>query len=192
MWPRNPNGGKNSGEMLGPAAELRVPMGSISDQHHILERLVYTEMFEKVLQTRYQGTKRFSLEGLASLIPLLDEILKTGAEEGVIEGSAPLDSRRRLSAPIGAPHSPHALPDPIERTVAAALRQRLRSRPAHGPTCAADTAPYRSGVSTGAPVEAGLGIDDDLQTESELLRALVHQRGVFMSPRWPSACPPTC
>lgn len=34
MWPRNPNGGKNSGEMLGPAAELRVPMGSKAEPDH--------------------------------------------------------------------------------------------------------------------------------------------------------------
>ena len=73
---------------------------SISDQHHILERLVYTEMFEKVLQTRYQGTKRFSLEGLASLIPLLDEILKTGAEEGVIEAVIGMSHRGRLNVMV--------------------------------------------------------------------------------------------
>ena len=47
------------------------------DQKKILERLVRAELFEQVLQARYLGTKRFSLEGVTSLIPLLDSILDT-------------------------------------------------------------------------------------------------------------------
>src|SRR5580693_7105174 len=44
-------------------------------QEKILERLVRADLFEQVLQARYLGTKRFSLEGVTSLIPLLDSIL---------------------------------------------------------------------------------------------------------------------
>jgi 2-oxoglutarate dehydrogenase E1 component len=42
----------------------------------LLERLIRADLFEQVLQARYLGTKRFSLEGVTALIPLLDEILK--------------------------------------------------------------------------------------------------------------------
>src|SRR5712691_7753140 len=47
------------------------------DQHKILERLIRADLFEQVLQARYLGTKRFSLEGVTALIPLLDSILDT-------------------------------------------------------------------------------------------------------------------
>src|SRR5690242_12973816 len=47
------------------------------DQRKILERLVRADLFEQVLQARYLGTKRFSLEGVTALIPLLDAILDT-------------------------------------------------------------------------------------------------------------------
>src|SRR5580700_495434 len=47
------------------------------DRARILDRLIRGELFEQVLQTRYLGTKRYSLEGNVSLIPLLDEVLET-------------------------------------------------------------------------------------------------------------------
>src|SRR5438874_12003387 len=50
------------------------------DRAHILERLIRAELFEQVLQSRYLGTKRFSLEGITSLIPLLDEIMAVAGE----------------------------------------------------------------------------------------------------------------
>src|ERR1700683_5442350 len=52
------------------------------DQEKILERLVRADLFEQVLQARYLGTKRFSLEGVTSLIPLLDSILETAGDFG--------------------------------------------------------------------------------------------------------------
>ena len=58
------------------------------DRHRILDRLLRAELFEEVLHARYPGTKRFSLEGMTALIPLLDELLegagKCGAEELVL------------------------------------------------------------------------------------------------------------
>src|SRR5450755_3206013 len=50
------------------------------DQKQILERLIQAELFEQVIQSRYLGTKRFSLEGVTVLIPFLDEILNHAAD----------------------------------------------------------------------------------------------------------------
>ena len=50
------------------------------DRRRILERLVRTETFEQVLQSRYLGNKRFSIEGIAALVPALDEVVFTLAE----------------------------------------------------------------------------------------------------------------
>src|SRR5207248_8735953 len=47
------------------------------DAPRILERLLRAELFEQVIQSRYLGTKRFSLEGLCGLIPFLDELLES-------------------------------------------------------------------------------------------------------------------
>src|SRR5437867_4697752 len=49
------------------------------DRRRILERLASAEMFERFLHSRYVGTKRYSLEGAAALIPLLDAILEGAA-----------------------------------------------------------------------------------------------------------------
>ncbi|MGE5313722.1 MAG: 2-oxoglutarate dehydrogenase E1 component [Acidobacteriota bacterium] len=67
------------------------------DQESILRRLVSAEVFEQVLQHRYPGTKRFSLEGLSALIPLLDETLETAAREGAQEIVIGMSHRGRLN-----------------------------------------------------------------------------------------------
>ncbi len=63
------------------AERLEAPAGEV-DQHKILERLVRADLFEQVLQARYLGTKRFSLEGVTALIPLLDAILDAAGDHG--------------------------------------------------------------------------------------------------------------
>ncbi len=42
-----------------------------------LDEVLAAETFEQVLQARYLGTKRFSIEGVAALIPLLSEMLES-------------------------------------------------------------------------------------------------------------------
>ncbi len=49
----------------------------------ILERLNAAEAFEKFLATKYVGTKRFGLEGAESMIPMVDEILCSAADDGM-------------------------------------------------------------------------------------------------------------
>src|SRR5205823_9284442 len=51
----------------------------------ILMNLHFAELFERFLQTRYVGQKRFSLEGSETLIPLLDAIVEKAGDGGVQE-----------------------------------------------------------------------------------------------------------
>src|SRR5579863_7617504 len=67
------------------------------DRAKILDRLVRADLFEQVLQTRYLGTKRFSLEGISALIPLLDEILSAAASLGAQEAVLAMSHRGRLN-----------------------------------------------------------------------------------------------
>jgi len=72
------------------------------DQQRILERLVRADLFEQVLQARYLGTKRFSLEGNTSLIPLLDAMLDVAGESGAIECIMAMSHRGRLNVMVHA------------------------------------------------------------------------------------------
>ena len=60
------------------ADRLEGPPAVRPNQQRILERLIRAELFEQSLQARFVGTKRYSLEGLAVIIPLLDQIVETG------------------------------------------------------------------------------------------------------------------
>src|SRR5579864_1581678 len=67
------------------------------DRSFILERLLRAELFEQVLQARYLGSKRFSLEGVTALIPLLDAVLKSAAEAGAEQIVIGMSHRGRLN-----------------------------------------------------------------------------------------------
>jgi 2-oxoglutarate dehydrogenase E1 component len=67
------------------------------DQRRVLDLLIRGDMFELVLQQRYLGTKRFSLEGVTALLPLVDEILDGAAERGAVELVMGMSHRGRLN-----------------------------------------------------------------------------------------------
>jgi 2-oxoglutarate dehydrogenase E1 component len=67
------------------------------DQRQILERLTQADLFEQVIQSRYLGTKRFSLEGVTVLIPFLDEILNHAADLGAVKSVIGMSHRGRLN-----------------------------------------------------------------------------------------------
>ena len=75
--------------MEGPEFEVNQPK--------VLERLIRADLFEQVLQSRYLGSKRFSLEGNTSLIPLLDAILDVAGENGGIDSIMAMSHRGRLN-----------------------------------------------------------------------------------------------
>ena len=67
------------------------------DQQHILELLVRADEFENVIQSRYLGTKRFSVEGVTALIPFMDEILNCAADREAKQVVLAMSHRGRLS-----------------------------------------------------------------------------------------------
>jgi 2-oxoglutarate dehydrogenase E1 component len=69
----------------------------LPDQPQVLERLIQADLFEQVIQSRYLGTKRFSLEGVTILIPFLDEILNRAAAHGAIKSVVGMSHRGRLN-----------------------------------------------------------------------------------------------
>ncbi|MCU1223109.1 MAG: 2-oxoglutarate dehydrogenase, subunit [Edaphobacter sp.] len=78
------------------------------DQAHILTQLIRADIFEQVIQSRYLGTKRFSLEGLTALIPFLDRVLAVSAGLGVSRAMIAMSHRGRLNVmtnTIGRPAS---------------------------------------------------------------------------------------
>ena len=63
----------------------------------ILNKLVEAEGYEKFLQVKYTGTKRFGLDGGESLIPAMEQIIKRGGNLGVKEVAIGMPHRGRLS-----------------------------------------------------------------------------------------------
>ena len=70
------------------------------DQNHILNLLARADIFEQVIQSRYLGTKRFSLEGVTALIPFLDGLLNRAAELGAQRSIMGMSHRGRLSVMV--------------------------------------------------------------------------------------------
>ncbi len=63
----------------------------------LLQSLVRADLFEQVLQARYLGTKRFSLEGVTALIPLLQAILNGAVEHQAVQAVIGMSHRGRLN-----------------------------------------------------------------------------------------------
>ncbi|HEX3151214.1 MAG TPA: 2-oxoglutarate dehydrogenase E1 component [Gemmataceae bacterium] len=63
----------------------------------VLMTLHYAELFERFLHTRYQGQKRFSLEGSETLIPILDAMVEKGPGLGIQEYILGMSHRGRLN-----------------------------------------------------------------------------------------------
>ena len=76
------------------------------DNRFLLERTMSAELFERFLHTRYVGMKRFSLEGLCSLVPLLDQIIHTAADEGVEIVMLAMGHRGRLNVMLHTAKTP--------------------------------------------------------------------------------------
>jgi len=82
------------------ASRMEYPRGAKPHQERILERLVRAELFEQSLQARFVGTKRYSIEGLAILIPLLDQVVEAGAASGIDQMVLAMSHRGRLNVMV--------------------------------------------------------------------------------------------
>jgi 2-oxoglutarate dehydrogenase E1 component len=76
------------------------------DTARILTNLIRADLFEQVIQQRYLGTKRFSLEGLTVLIPFLDQLFTTAAEHGVNRSIFAMSHRGRLNVMVNTINRP--------------------------------------------------------------------------------------
>ena len=73
------------------------PNFTVMGKRAILNRLIETEGFEKYLDKKFTGTKRFGLDGGESLVPAMEQIFKRGSQLGVEEIVLGMAHRGRLN-----------------------------------------------------------------------------------------------
>ncbi|MEX2570031.1 MAG: 2-oxoglutarate dehydrogenase E1 component [Gemmatimonadota bacterium] len=89
------------------SGELSKPL-TADEKRGALERLSQVEGFEKFLHKAYFGQKRFSIEGTDTLVPVLDEIIRTSGSAGtrhVLIGMAHRGRLNVLTHVLGKPYS---------------------------------------------------------------------------------------
>lgn len=74
----------------------------------ILERLTQEEAFELFLHRTFPGRTRFSIEGLDMLIPIIDEIIRAAANDGVRQILIGIGHRGRLNVLAHVLNKPYA------------------------------------------------------------------------------------
>ncbi len=78
------------------SGEHRRPMEA-EDQVALLERLISVETLERFLHKAYLGQKRFSIEGLDTMVPMLDVIIGDAADQGARKVMIGMAHRGRLN-----------------------------------------------------------------------------------------------
>jgi 2-oxoglutarate dehydrogenase E1 component len=73
------------------------PAGQRVDGRKLLERLTEVEAFEVFLHRLYPGKTRFSIEGLDMLVPMLDEVIASAAQENICVTLIGMAHRGRLN-----------------------------------------------------------------------------------------------
>ena len=90
--------------MEGPDKEIKfTPEGKKA----ILNKLIEAEGFEKFLDVKYTGTKRFGLDGGEATIPALEQIIKRGGALGVKDIVLGMAHRGRLNVLTQVMQKPH-------------------------------------------------------------------------------------
>ncbi|QOR67882.1 2-oxoglutarate dehydrogenase E1 component [Cytobacillus suaedae] len=79
-------------EQNGVSAKL-----STSEKITLLERLFQVDNFEKFLHKTFVGQKRFSIEGIDMLVPMLDKLIQAGIEDGTENIMIGMAHRGRLN-----------------------------------------------------------------------------------------------
>ncbi len=127
----------------------------------VLRVLTVAETFERFLDRRYTGTKRFGIEGAESLMPALEAILRVGAELGIEEFVLGMPHRGRLNVLANFMGKPYAAifsefqgnaSNPEQRPRLG--RRQIPSRHLDRPR---DRRPSRASVAGGQPVASRSG-----------------------------------
>ena len=90
---------------------FRAPADPI-DPVALLDRLTQVEAFERFLHRTFPGKTRFSIEGLDTLVPILDEVITEAAEAGMRQAFLAMAHRGRLNVMT------HVLGKPYEQMLA--------------------------------------------------------------------------
>ncbi len=77
------------------------------EKTYILRKLLRGVHFEKFLQKKFPGQKRFSLEGAETLIPALDAVMEKGSELGIEEFVIGMSHRGRLNTLVNILRKPY-------------------------------------------------------------------------------------
>ncbi|MGZ8481967.1 MAG: multifunctional oxoglutarate decarboxylase/oxoglutarate dehydrogenase thiamine pyrophosphate-binding subunit/dihydrolipoyllysine-residue succinyltransferase subunit [Candidatus Limnocylindria bacterium] len=78
------------------SGEHRLPMEP-EDQVALLERLIAVETLERFLHKAYLGQKRFSIEGVDTMVPMLDVVMQEAADQGARKVIIGMSHRGRLN-----------------------------------------------------------------------------------------------
>ncbi len=70
---------------------------TVNGKKAILKKLIEAEFFERFLDIKYTGTKRFGLDGGELLVPALEQVIKRGGQLGVREIVIGMPHRGRLN-----------------------------------------------------------------------------------------------
>ena len=73
----------------------------------ILKKILEAETFERFLDLKYTGTKRFGLDGGESLVPAMEQVIKRGGQLGIREMVIGMPHRGRLNVLANVMHKPH-------------------------------------------------------------------------------------
>ncbi|MQT12422.1 2-oxoglutarate dehydrogenase E1 component [Segnochrobactrum spirostomi] len=73
----------------------------------IFNKLVEAEGFERFIDLKYTGTKRFGLDGAEAVVPALEQIIKRGGQLGLKEIVLGMAHRGRLNILSNVMHKPH-------------------------------------------------------------------------------------
>ena len=90
---------------------FRAPASPV-DPVALLDRLTQVEAFERFLHRSFPGKTRFSIEGLDTLVPILDELIGEAAEAGLRQAFIAMAHRGRLNVMA------HVLGKPYEQILA--------------------------------------------------------------------------
>ena len=74
----------------------RQPLAA-EEQLALLDRLIAVEALERFLHKAYLGQKRFSIEGVDMLVPMLDLVIELSAEPGRAKSRIGMAHRGRLN-----------------------------------------------------------------------------------------------